>query len=283
MNVSKSFSVADPSLNNGAGNYFLSLKISAAVVDFCVFDLLQNMVVALESWNLYGSENLNKITEALERISETSTFLNHKFSGIYIIPDNSVHSLIPEKFFYESKAEKYTEFNYHHCANEKVCTDSLVKYNIKNTYWLPYELEELQNKLFPAALFRHVSTVLINSFLSDNNSATNVMAHFSGRRLDILVSKEGMLMFANSFNFRSVHDIAYYLVNVYKLFDLDVSVAPVQLSGDIENNSAAFDIIYKFIRNVSFAYSPINLKCCEELKDLPKHLHYILFNSFLCA
>lgn len=282
MEVTRSFSVIDHSINNGSESLSLSVRISSDTFDFCVLDISQKMVVALESWNIHYKDSMGGATEAAEKIRESSPLLAHVFYNIIIVPDNSYYALIPEKLFEAEEAKIYPEFIYEFGQGESVLTDSIFKHNIKNTYWLSYELMKAKNKIFPDAFFLHSSSVLIKSSLAEIREDAKVFVNFSGRRMDVLVTRNSALLFVNSFDFLSIKDIAYYLMNVYKQLGLEVSTVPVQLSGDIENGSAAYEIIYKYVKNVSFAGRPSSFTFCEGLNGLPQHLHFVLFNSFLC-
>jgi len=90
-----------------------------------------------------------------------------------------------------------------------------------------------------------------------------------------------MLKFCNSFTFTTAQDIIYYILNVYKKLGLDTSSTPVMLAGEITTESAAYEIIYRYIRNIYFAQRPVNIKFCEDLADVPAQMCFDLFNSFL--
>jgi len=281
--VRKNLSIIDPALNNCiSDNLYLSLKISDHQVDCAVFNSSDKKIIALETWSLQGNDDFFGIFEALESIVKESDLFKRTYQKTLILIDTPVYTLVPEKVYQADEAKKYLELNHTFNVNEKINVDDMLVIASKNIYLLPFEIDAAAKKLFLKYGYKHITSVLINSSLSPEASGEKVLVNISAKRLDIVISKEKKLLFCNSFVFETAEDIIYYLLHVYQQLQLDAITVPVLLSGDIEKRSIAFEIIYKYIKNVSFC-RVAGMKYFQDIQEIPEHINYCLFNSFTCA
>jgi len=278
----KCFSIKDDSFSNGIlSNHQLSVRISGGTLENAVFDVTRNMIVAYETWALNNNEDFSNFKDSFDKITNDSFVLGWEFKKVMVIIDTKIYTLIPDKLFVADEARQYLELNHSSTTNETICVDNIEIISSKNIYQVPCGVEKVCRQTFPNFSFCNTCSILIGSFLKINPPQETVMVNFSGKRIDILVSGNGMLKFCNSFTFTTAQDIIYYILNVYKKLGLDTSSTPVMLAGEITTESAAYEIIYRYIRNIYFAQRPVNIKFCEDLADVPAQMCFDLFNSFL--
>jgi hypothetical protein len=261
----------------------LSVKITENSLIGAALNKTKNIIFSFEKWSIQNKEGFFGISESLKKIYEDSSLLKRKYNNSTFLIDTGVHTIIPEKFFSENDAKKYLEFNFSLNSNEKINTDDIKSIAAKNIYLLPAEIEISVKKLFQNYCFQHVSSVLAASLLSMNEPQEKVLVNISSGRIDILASKNKDLLFCNSFYFKSAEDMIYYILQVYKQLNLDPQFVPVMLAGDIEKKSAAFEIIYKYIKDIFFCKPSDKMDCIKEIKEMKDHKNYCLFNSFVCA
>jgi len=281
--TSPNFSIIDSSIKNGAStNHLLVVKASKDNLTYSILDTLQNMFVALGSWNCPTADDFSGFADLMENNKENLSILKQDFGKTVVLLDTQVYTHMPDKLFLPDQAKKYLGFNHSFNSNENVHVDNISKISAKNIYWLPYDLEKFAAKTVSNFEYRHITTILINAALSSMTGLQQMLVHFSGDRLDVLVTFENTLKFCNSFIFHTAQDIIYYLLNVYKQLELDPSTLLV-LTGQIEQDSDAYRIIYKYIRNVSFVKMPEIYQYCNEIKELSPQTYFSLFNTFRCV
>ena len=283
MMVAKNISIIAPTLADSASeNLILSIKISESNVSYAVFDKSKKNILAIEKWNLLNNDELFGIKETLNKIVNDSFVLKNTFQKTFVLLDNPVFTLVPDKIYSIGDEKKYLELDNTFNLNEKINIDKIDKTFVKNIYLLPAELEIAANKMFSNVEFMHTSSILIKSMLSVENKNEVVLINFSNKRIDVIISKNKKLLYCNTFNFISAEDIIYFILNIYNQLSLDTSVVPVMIAGNIEKNSTAYQIIFKYIKNVSFCSKPANCQYFQSIQELPEHLNYCLFNSFTC-
>jgi len=283
MMVAKNISIIAPKLADSISkNLLLSIKISESNVSCAVFDISKKNILAIKTWNILNNDGLLGIKETLNEIVDNSSVLKKTFKKTFVLLDNPVFTLVPDKIYSIGNEKKYLELNHTLNSNEKTNVDDINKIPVKNIYLLPAEIETASKKLFRNVEFTHTSSILINTILSVENKNEVVLIHFSNKRIDVIISKDKKLLFCNTFNFISAEDMIYFILNIYHQLNLDTSVVPVMLAGDIEKKSTAYEIIFKYIKNVSFCSKPANCQYYQGIQDLPEHINYCLFNSFTC-
>ena len=282
--VSKTVSIIDPSVTNTiAENQVLSVSISDHGLEASVFNSGQSYVAGLECWDYNLDSDFAFIENVFDKIYSESILLKKQFSKIIFLLDHPVYTLIPDQLFVENKSKKYLEFNHSLNSGEKISIDHLNEFQLRNIYWMPYEVVKTAEKTYNNAQYCHVITPLILSLLKEKNANANVILNFSGRRLDVLVFKESRFVFCNSFFYESHADIIYFLMNVFTQTSVSPSSAVVKLCGEIKKDSAELEIISKYFSNISFAKPPSNFNYHQELLQIPLHNYYGILKSFKCA
>jgi hypothetical protein len=275
------FQINDDSFTNGVlMNHVLSVRVSPGSLESAVLDISQHMMVAHETHTLSNNEDLSNFKHAFETIVAESSVMGWHYHKVNVIIDTAVYTLMPDKLFNEAEASKYLELNHSLAGNDVICVDNIDSIASKNIYQVPCEVQKVCKQSFPDFNFQNSITILISSLLKQKVAQESVFVNFSGKRFDVIVAEKGQLKFCNSFSFATAQDIIFYILNIYRKLGFDPSVMPIVLAGEITQDSSAWEVIYRYIRNVSFAKRPANYTFCEDLNDIPKQMFYDLFHSF---
>jgi hypothetical protein len=281
--ISSNISIIDSSLKNGTStNHLLVVKASKNNLTYSILDTSQNMFVALGSLNCPTTDDFSGFTDLIENHKENLSILKQNFGKTVVLLDTQVYTHTPDKLFLPDQAKNYLGFNHSFNSNENVHVDNISKISAKNIYWLPYDLEKFATKTLSDFEYKHITTILINAAFLSMTSQQQMLIHISEERFDIIVTFGNTMKFCNSFIFHTAQDVIYYLLNVYKQLELDPST-PLVLTGQIEQDSDEYRIIYKYIRNVSFAKMPEMYQYCNEIKKISQQTYFSLFNTFRCV
>jgi hypothetical protein len=279
--LNKTLSLIDQSFHISAGHW-LAVRISDSIVEYCVLDSSKKIIVALESWNINVPDEVGAFEYALEKIKSDSDILKNEYSKTILIPDNPVYTLIPDKLFIAEEARKYLEFNHAISTNEIINVDNISEIAIKNIYQMPFQANSFFRKIFANYEYRHLTTILIKSVLKNKILQEKVLVNIGKHRIDIIHATKEKLKFCNSFKFDMDEDMIYFLLNVYQQLGFDTNIMPVILSGEIEKDSSVYQMIYKYIRNVSFVRTADIIQFAPYSAAILPHRYFTLFNSFVC-
>lgn len=281
--ISKTISIVDSSVvKTTAEHQVLSLRISDHCMETVVFDSIHSTITAIECWDFSIDSDFVFASTVFDKILEDSSFLKKQFEKIIFLPDHNLYTLIPDKLFQENEGKRYLEFNHGIDSNEKINIDHLQELQLRNIYWQPNELKKSAEKYFTNVQYNHLLSSLIRSFSKEKNLNANVLINYCGKRMDVIVFKEGQFVFCNSFFYESPADMIYFLLNVFQQTSISSSTS-IKLTGEIVKKSTEYEIISKYFSNISFAKPPLNYNYYQELLQLPLHKYCGILNSFRCA
>ncbi|NTW34261.1 MAG: DUF3822 family protein, partial [Bacteroidetes bacterium] len=273
--INPDFSIIDSSLANSPNNSnTIVIKVSSVNVTYSVFDTTRNIFVAIESWGLKEQWNFNQIMQALDENQEKIKILKQNFQKVIVIIDSPFFTLIPDELYSPDNAKDYLAFNHTFKHNEKALTDNISNVASKNIYWLPFDLDVFISKYFTNYEYRHISTILLNSVFSETKMQDKVLVNISGNNMLITVTVGKELKYCNTFVFHSAEDSIFYLLNVFTQLKLNPDSFPVLLTGEFDENSAVYNLIYKYIRNISFGSRPSALQYFSGINYIKPHLYF---------
>jgi hypothetical protein len=131
----------------------------------------------------------------------------------------------------------------------------------------------------------HHSSVFIESFLLIKRHSIEPMQVFVNVHsgfFDMVVIHDRKLRFHNSFAYSTAEDFIYFVLFVFEQLKLLPEKVLVTLSGEILKNSAIYEIMYKYIRNLDFAVPIAQVNDSYILQDVAAYQYQTLFNTILC-
>ena len=89
-------------------------------------------------------------------------------------------------------------------------------------------------------------------------------------------------MYYNAFKYKTKEDFIYYLIFVLDQLKLNPEEIELVLSGLIDKNSKLFEMVYKYVRNITFPPLDASYNYSYIFNDIPSHQYSNLLNLFLC-
>jgi hypothetical protein len=256
--------------------------ISDSECTFVLLDRKQNKFLALEVFKNPGVHG--KSTAAwLTTIPEKSAILkNFRFKSISVEIINEQNTLVPSALFRKEDATKYFNFNFN--KDWLVFTEAIPAFDAVNVFGVPQLLKETLNHLFDRYELHHHTTAWLEGIhLSFKKSPEkHLLVNIRNTHIDIAVTENKKLIFVNTFYYKSIDDLIYYVLSVCDCLQINPESVLTYLSGDVEKESAVYTILYKYIRNISFAKPSEILSFSYVFNDIPPHFYFNLFNLGLC-
>ncbi len=283
----------DPGLNYlFAANYDLSIRIMPDGFSYAVFDKHKNKFIALESFsfnlmpgllNAFGSHGYIKW---LDQILEKRVLLREKFSRIFIIAGGIKYTLMPQPLFQAANARKYLEFVHPLNETDQVIYDEIKAPESYLIHALPDLLSEWIAANFTASPVFHVCAVLIRNFLirfRGGSPVNRIMANVQTDVLDIIIFKDSVLRFCNSFYYSNHTDLLYYLLFVIEQLKISTEDLSLYLSGAVESKSELIKLLNSYIRYVDLIPESPGKDFSLSPDMLPQHRYFDLLNVSLCV
>jgi len=256
----------------------LSIQFNLDGFSFSIYNTLSKKEVYFREYIFENSQTSpENLLLKIEAIFKTDAYLQNDFIAVTVIHQNNLSTLVPDRFFNKKKMAFYLNFNIKTLATDFITFDDLETVNAKNVY-VPYvNINNYIFQNFGEFEYKHHSTVLIQKLLKNNTTKEKTMfVNVSKTTLDIVVLENEKLLLSNAFSYESKEDFIYYVLFVAEQLNLDVQEFPLYFMGEITLKSKTYEIVYKYIKNVSF------LKGTSAIYDefnIPSHSNYILLGS----
>jgi hypothetical protein len=285
-NIKPEINIADPAFSAGQSNgHLLAIELSWDRMTFAVYDNDRSKFVALESFATGKLQLPGQLLEKIGQITAASTILKTQYRQVRIMWGGKVYTLIPDALFDEKESSSYLWFTQSLQPGDIVFTDRLKNLGAANVFAVPAILKETLNQMFPGHRFSHFLTVLAESLLIQNKNSSNEIGAFinvGAQFFDLIVIKEGKLLFCNTFEYRNAEDFLYYLLFSFEQLKINPEETGVVLIGEIVKPSAIHDRLMKYIRDVAFI--PVNKawQYSYVFDEVPAHANYNLLNILTC-
>ena len=266
-------------------NYKLSIQLSPDGFSFCIFNEAQNKFLSIESNALRNVKNIDNFCILFEDVFQNHQWLNLSYKRVNILFESSKSTLIPTPLFDAKETENYTKFNFTFSDDQKIRTDKLVNVDAYKLYAVPKQLIDLLQRLYPGYhLFSHAGVLIESLLILNKNLPAHKRCYVNVRNsyIDIVITEGGKLLYYNAFNFKTKEDFIYYLIFVLDQLKLNPEEIELVLSGFIDKNSKLFEMVYKYVRNITFPPLTDSFNYSYIFNDIQTHHYFNLINLYLC-
>lgn len=207
------------------------------------------------------SSNPIEILKFIEELYQQEESLNEKFQQVKLIYNHEIFTIVPSDLFIEESAADYLKYNTRLLQTDTVSVDDNCDGMNLNIVYVAYS--NINNFFFEKygdySYFHYSTLSLPNIGLESNGVFVEVTkSHFY-----LTVIDEGKLIAHNLFPHQQVEDILFYTLFALKQHQLDPETIHLTLLQP-EMNQDLFDLLYTYIRNVTF------------LTDYPKYLEQLI-------
>lgn len=261
----------------------LFLQLGQDSLSVAHFDASNNQYVGLEYYRLESQENWSLSIPKIESVLQGLDLKKYQ-KAVRVALVDPLYTFIPKALFDSEEVETYIKFNHPIDDSEHLDFqfDLIEDLQLVVVYALPKELKTLLEKDTTQLKWNHFSKPLLEAASLKSSKDQLFQVHVQNKRFDALLVKEGKLQYFNSFPYETVEDFVYYLLYAMEQLKLDREADKIELVGEFEEHSALYELLFKYIRNLSIGGRPNAVNFSTILSSLPAHYHYNLFNQHLC-
>ncbi len=266
---------------NATENYELSLTAAYDGLSFTILDTLRNKFVLIRSLEPDEGKSFNagKISDILD----DDDFLPRKYKKIVIQTPSRKSTIVPAALYDPGKKDKYFDFNHTSDPGQVILANRIGDPDSYVVFQVPAALSEVLSRHYPGiTLFHHTRPLLwYASRRARNAGGTYVQVHIERDFFTLVIFGDDSLKFCNSFVFRNVSDIMYYVLNVFRKMNISQEET-IRFSGrtgiydDITSGFSAY------VRNISFCEPYGNHSFSYVFNETGLQRHLNLFNALSC-
>jgi hypothetical protein len=262
--------------NISTSKYELSIQVNLSGLSFFVLNLETSKVAFLKSIPFEKKQTpqclLDRLTHSFNSIDE----LQKHFSKVTVIHDNELATLVPKPLFDETNLVDYLKFNTKILKTDFITFDSLQIADLKVVYVPLVNINNFVFERFGSFEYKHSATVVLNRVLTieKNSKSLKMYINVEPSHYEIITVENNHLKFYNRFEYNSKEDFIYYLLFTAEQLQLNPEDFPVILMGAIDETDEIYQIVFKYVRNVSLLPKDAML-----YSNGPNSNHFTLLNS----
>lgn len=256
---------------NKTSSYHLALEISQFGYSYSIIDQIRRQYVALKHVPFKQKLNDKQFYDKIKESISTDTFLSKNYKSMDLIYVSRKSTLVPTPFFDRSTLKQLVDLNFELEEYEEIHFNKLKNPDTYNVFTIPSYITTLMVNTFPEVRFFHQSTALIESSLTEmqGNTAFRLFINVSFDFVDVLGIEGDKLIFHNTNFYKEASDVVYIIANILKQQNLKAIDTEIELSGDLDQESAIYKASANFFPKLSFF--TLGNKMMYPFKEVPEH------------
>ena len=238
-----------------SSQYRLTIQFTLGGLSYALLDTESHRHTALESYQSDLLTNSNDLFRTLERSLESKGLNNKAFHSVTCIIDNRVNTLVPVSLFSEAEQNQYLDFTHQRSNLQTVQADRLDAVGCYNVFAWSKDLKDKILSKWKQAEIIHSSSVFIN-IVMENTDSQGVFVNVRDTDFDMIIKKDGKLLFFNNFRFNTKDDFAYFLLFAMEQNGLSGQDTTVTFSGLILPSSESIELCKHYVRDIRFLEDP---------------------------
>lgn len=266
---------------NSTENYELSVQIGQDGFAFAILDTIRNKYIMIRSTE--PDDNKYPGAEKISDIISKDDFLTRRYKKINVVMPSPKFTLVPSPLYDPAKKEEYFNYNLNRDDNEIILANKIPDPDAWIVFAVPRLLYEIPGRFWPGAFPLHHTKPLLNQVSHNSKSVGGYFIHIHIEKefFNLLVYDHGTLKFSNSFFYRNVSDILYYVLNVCKTMGISHDET-VHFSGHTEQYDDIWSGFAMYIRNMKFTEPAGSYTFSYVFNELPLHRFINLFSITSC-
>jgi hypothetical protein len=266
---------------NSTENYELSVQVSPDGLSFCLLDSIRNKFVMIRSFGADDNKyfNADKISELLRG----DDFLTKRYKRINCVMPSSKFTIVPSPLYDPGKKDEYFEFNHNLEEDNIILADKTTDPDAFLVYSVSKPISELIRNVYPGVHPHHHVKVLLEhtSLIRKSMTGNYIHVHVERDYFNLFVFNNNILKFCNSFSYRNISDILYYVMNVFKNLEIkqEETIYFSGLTEKYDDLSSGFSL---YVRHIKFSEPAGNFTFSYVFNDTELHRFINLFNVLNC-
>jgi len=266
---------------NSTDNYELSVQMSPDGFAFAILDTIRNKYVLLRSTE--SDDNKNLTADKISELISKDDFLSRKYKKVSVVMPSPKFTIVPAPLFDPAKKEEYFSFNLNREEDDVIIVNKIPDPDAYIVFSVNRSLSGAASHFWPAIYPVHHTKPLLNQLAHYSRSINGffVHVHIEKEFFNILVYDHGTLKFSNTFSYRNISDILYYVLNVYKSMGINHDET-LHFSGE----TGKFDDIWSgfamYIRHLKFTDPAGSFTFSYVFNEIGLHRFINLFSATSC-
>jgi hypothetical protein len=266
---------------NSTENYELSIQVSPDGLSYCLLDTVRNKFVMVRSWSPEENKYYNAAT--ISEMIYKDDFLTKKFKRVSCVMPSQKFTLVPAPLYDPGKKVQYFSFNHNQGMDSAILANKIADPDAFLVFSTVKSIADVINGFYPGVnIYHHIKLLLDQTSVSRKVVSGNfICLHVERDFFNLIVFKDNILRFCNSFTYRNISDILYFVLNTFKNLEIKQEET-VYFSGLTERYDDLSSSLSLYVRNIKFAEPSGNFTFSYVFNDIELHRFINLFTLVNC-
>ncbi|HKK42318.1 MAG TPA: DUF3822 family protein [Bacteroidales bacterium] len=266
---------------NSTENYELSVQGSPDGLAFSILDTIRNKFIMIRAFE--PEENKYFSTANINELISRDDFLSKRYKKINIIIPSQKFTLVPSALYDPGKKEEYFSLNHSNDDNDPVNSNKIEDPDSYLVFSSREPVHRLFSESWPGIFPVHHLKPLLHhiSHARKNTHGNYIHLHVERDYFNLVIADSNSLFFCNTFRYRNISDIMYYVLNVLKKLGIGQEET-IFFSGNTEKYDDLSSGIAMYIRSVKFAEPSGKFTFSYVFNDLELQRYLCLFSIVNC-
>ena len=202
-----------------------SLLIESEIdqLSYAILNNANSQCIGLCALALESSMGRMERRDLLKDIFAENEVLNFPFSKRSVLMSNRECVFIPEQVFHEDDLKYYIDASFGDNFKGECFATKIPELKNYIVFKIPDWLISIYREKLSGATIQHSTAFLVGAIyrLSRQRSETIIHAHFKRSFFELLIFKQGKMLFYNSFSYQTSEDIAYFIMYALQQWELE--------------------------------------------------------------
>jgi hypothetical protein len=266
---------------NSTENYELSVQMSPDGFAFAILDTIRNKYVLLRSTE--PDDNKYFTTDSISDLISKDDFLTRKYKKVNMVMPSPKFTIVPAPLFDPAKKEEYFSFNLNRDDDDVIIANKIQDPDAYSVFSVNRSLSGVASHFWPAIFPVHHTKPLLSQLAHYTKSISGfyVHVHIEKEFFNILVYDHGTLKFSNTFSYRNISDILYFVLNVFKSMGINHDET-LHFSGHTGKYDDIWSGFAMYIRNLKFTEPAGSFTFSYVFNEIGLHRFINLFSVASC-
>lgn len=259
------------------------IEISNSSFTYIFFDRQTKTLQALKHFSL-DVHSEKPVVFSIEQIIKADPFLQENVRDAIVVYNYPESNIIPSALFDINLNKPISTLIYGNAERALMLNERVPDWDMYNAYRIPKDIHSLMQQQFAAGKYWHFYSLLIAGVDKDSiTSEACVRLVFYSDRFILAAFHHKELFLINTYSYQTPEDVAYYTLSVIKQLDVQPDKVEVILSGLIDEQSALYSELYKYLLDLRFDTLPTEVSTGQLLDYYPPHYFSPLLRTLLCV
>lgn len=266
-------------------SYHLAVIAQPKSISFAVLDTVHMKFLAFKNTIFKDALESQDIYNKIENAIKTESYLNKNYKKLSFCFADPKATLVPAGIFDQNATETLGTFLELKNDNSRILSRYIKDLNAYLVYAIPEQIYSVAQTNLDDPTFYHQSIPFISNALQlkKGKAAINkVYLNMYDTFVDVLVVEQGKIQLYNSFPYKTVTDVLFYVLYLYDHLGLSIDRSGLELSGKIEDNGDLVNQFKSYIPSVELMEFNRSFTYSTKFNDLPQHQFANLINIFRC-